>query len=977
MISRVRMLAQAMPDECCRTTMRLLFTALVVVALAHSALAAETAAVKPAPPTTRHPFAWREQVESDWLLQEAKRPETATGNRKVTCEEDAAGGVDGWKSGKWGFHTDYENDPWWQVDLGQRVMLGRLIIYNRCDALAERSSHLQVLLSDDGRQFHKEYEHDGTVFHGVAGGEPLTVTLGRLEARFVRLALPGRTYFHLDEVEIYALGSEENIAFAKPATQSSVSQWSVKHSRTAVAATLEYPTVLVVERGLKLAESQRRLGAKVDGAVALLQEVAQAQEHLRADSTDEARRVLYFRARWAVRELALANPLLNFDLILFVKRAPGMFPHMSDQFYGWWSRPGGGICLLENFKSGPPSVRCLTSDMPDGSFLGPELSFDGKKVLFAGCRFHPELADEPNKADKRNVPEDAFYHIFEMNADGSGRHQITRGKYDDFDARYLPSGDILFLSTRKGTALQSSLGFADSTRAADHPDSYVRCGGDNYRPVPVFTLHAMDPSGANIRPLSAFENFEWTPSVANDGCILYTRWDYIDRFNGHFFSLWSANQDGTNPQLVYGNYTVKPQVKFEARAIPGSNKLVFTAGAHHSIAGGALCLLDRSRGTEGDAPLTRLRPEVHFPETEANDGQYFASPWALSEEYFLVGWADQPLPPHCRATEEQNPRNAMGLYLLDAFGNLELLYRDAEISSLAPIPLAPRPKPPAHPAMVQWNGPQQGRVLVQDVYRGLEGVARGCVKRLRLVAVVPKVQPQMNQPVLGVSAEDPGKFVLGTVPVEPDGSAFFEVPSGVPLFFQALEAGGTAVQTMRTLTYVMPGQTLACTGCHESRNSAPPVHSSPLAVLRPASKITPGPSGSWPLRFDQLVQPVLDRNCVECHRPGGNDAQAAKLDLTPEKAYQTLLGFGDEDLKKQAFERDRSLPNQAVAANSKLWILLTQPGGHQQTKLDADSLDRLATWMDTYAQLQGCFSEQQEKELIAFRQTLKPMLSRP
>ncbi len=920
---------------------------------------------------------WREEVEADWLRQETKRQETAAGNSKVTCEEDAAGGVDGLKSGKWGFHTEYENDPWWQVDLGQRVKLGRLVIYNRCDTLSERSSHLQILVSDDGRQFRKAYQHDGTVFHGAAGGTPLTVKLENAEARFVRLALPGKTYFHLDEVEIYALGSEENLALAKPATQSSVSQWSVKHGRTGQGATADYPIPLVVERGLRLAESQRRLEAKVDSTVAVLRELAQAQQHLPVNATDEARRALYFRARWAVRELALANPLLNFDGLLFVKRAPGMFPHMSDQFYGWWSRPGGGICLLENFKSGPPHVRCLTSEMPAGSFLGPELSFDAKKVLFAACTFHPKLADEPNKADKARVPEDAFYHIFEMNADGSGRHQLTRGKYDDFDARYLPSGDILFLSTRKGTALQASLDFSDSTRDADHPDSYVRCGGDNYRPVPVFTLHAMEANGARLRPLSAFENFEWTPSIGNDGCILYTRWDYIDRFNGHFFSLWSANQDGTNPQLVYGNYTIKPQVKFEARAIPGSTKLVFTAGAHHSIAGGTLCLLDRSRGTEGDAPLTRLTPDVHFPETEANDGQYFATPWPLSEEYFLVGWADQPLPPHCRATDEQNPRNAMGLYLLDVFGNLELLYRDPEISSLAPIPLAPRPKPPAHPGIAQWSGAQEGRVLVQNVYRGLEGVARGFVKQLRLVAVVPKVQPQMNQPVLGISAEDPGKFVLGTVPVEADGSAYFTVPSGVPLFFQALEAGGTAVQTMRTLTYAMPGQTLACAGCHESRNSAPPAHSFPLATLRAPSKITPGPSGSWPLRFDQLVQPVLDRHCVDCHWHGSHDAQAAKLDLTPSKAYQTLLGFGNEDLKKLAFERDRSIPNQAVAVNTKLWKLLTQPGGHQKTKLDADSLDRLATWMDTYAQIQGCFSAQQEKELLAFRQTLKPMLSHP
>jgi hypothetical protein len=245
------------------------------------------------------------------------------------------------------------------------------------------------------------------------------------------------------------------------------------------------------------------------------------------------------------------------------------------------------------------------------------------------------------------------------------------------------------------------------------------------------------------------------------------------------------------------------------------------------------------------------------------------------------------------------------------------------------------------------------------------------------VAVVPKVQPQMNSPVLGISAEDPGKFVLGTVPVEPDGSAYFRVPSGLPLFFQALDASGAAVQTMRTLTYAMPGQTLACVGCHEHRDSTPLAGKPALAVLRQPSKPTPGPAGSWPLRFDQLVQPVLDRHCVECHRVGSKDAEAAKLDLAPINAYQALLAFRDGDLKKQAFERDRSLPNQAVAASSKLWKLLTQAGGHQNVKLDADSLARLATWMDTYAQRLGSFSEQQERELLAFRRDLSPLLSDP
>ena len=219
--------------------------------------------------------------------------------------------------------------------------------------------------------------------------------------------------------------------------------------------------------------------------------------------------------------------------------------------------------------------------------------------------------------------------------------------------------------------------------------------------------------------------------------------------------------------------------------------------------------------------------------------------------------------------------------------------------------------------------------------------------------------------MLGVSAEDPGKFVLGTVPVEADGSAYFRVPSGVPVFFQALNEAGQAVQTMRTLSYVQPNQTQACVGCHESRDRAPAAAKSLLAARRAPSNLTPGPSGSWPLRYDQLVQPVLDRWCVRCHQPGGGDVQAAKLDLTAAQSYATLTSFGGGDLKKAAFERDRSLVGQGTAGTSRLWHLVDQ--GHQGIQLDAESRQRLLTWLDTYAHRQGSFSDQQERELVQWR----------
>ena len=702
-----------------------------------------------------------------------------------------------------------------------------------------------------------------------------------------------------------------------------------------------------------------------------------AQLKARAEDTGlldkVARYRLYQEACALRRKLAFENPLLDFDRLLFVKRVPGSYSHMSDQNYGWWSRPGGGLYILEGFKTDAPQLTCLTSHMPPGSFLRPDLSYDGKKILFAFCRFYPHVAGEPNKVDKTRLPEDAFYHLFEMNTDGSGLRQLTRGRYDDFDARYLPNGEIVFLSTRRGQFLQCGKASAMATWQQDAlPDSYVRCGGNSARPVAVYTLHVLSPDRREVRAISAFENFEWTPSVAADGRILYARWDYVDRNNRAFISLWSTHPDGANPQLVYGNMTRSPQAVFEARAIPNSKKIIFTASAHHCVTGGSLVLLDGDRGNEGPAPLTRLTPEVCFPDSEGWPGSWYANPYPLSENYGLASWSHLPL----RKEGDENHPKALGLYLYDAFGNRELIHRDALCSSMDPIPLRPRAKPAVITSTVDWDAPPEGCFLLLDVRQGLAGIKRGEVKSLRVVAVPPKTQPRQNHPRLGMTGDDPGKCVLGTVPVEPDGSAYFRAPSGWNVFFQALDAEGFAIQTMRTVTYVQPGQMITCIGCHESRQAAPP-NLQALASRREPSKITLGPEGSWPLRFDRLVQPVLDQHCVSCHRPGSVDAAAAKINLTTSAACDTLVAYGQPSLKdhvKQRYYEGRSWAGQGAARTSALLAYLRAEPRHQAIQLGGDSLNRLITWMDTCAQQQGSFSAEQEQHLREARSTLSSLL---
>ena len=347
----------------------------------------------------------RQQIEADWLHQDAVR--AATGlpqeGKEVAPEDDAIGGCDGVKNGTWGFHTEKEDNPWWQVDLGHSTPLDRIHLYNRCDQTANRNSRLIVLVSDDATSWRQVYQHDGTVFLGQPDRQPLVVALHAQKARYVRLQLPGNSYFHLDEVEIYTTGNPKNVALGRPATQSSTSRWSTRHAPAAAPAKT-YDTGNVIQRGLLLAESLRRLEAAVDPEVGTLKHVAGRLGQLADDAPEATRRALYFEARRAVRRMALSNPLLDFDTILFVKRSPGMFPHMSDQYYGWWSRGGGGIYLLKGFKGDEPRIECLTDDWPVGNFLRPDLSYDGKKVLFAYCKHYPDLARVENKTYGMRCP---------------------------------------------------------------------------------------------------------------------------------------------------------------------------------------------------------------------------------------------------------------------------------------------------------------------------------------------------------------------------------------------------------------------------------------------------------------------------------------------------------------------------------------------------------------------------------------------
>ncbi|MFO7901621.1 MAG: hypothetical protein R6U98_03080, partial [Pirellulaceae bacterium] len=388
------------------------------------------------------------------------------------------------------------------------------------------------------------------------------------------------------------------------------------------------------------------------------------------------------------------------------------------------------------------------------------------------------------------------------------------------------------------------------------------------------------------------------------------------------------------------------------------------------------------------APITRLTPDALFPESEAPvqrwhapagvedppvvpeeqkrwPGHCYRTPYPLSEDLFLAAYSYEPL----IGEPSANRPNMFGIYLVDRFGNKELLYRDASIGSLWPMPLRPRRRPPVLPPVLAEEHSETGTFLLQDVYASWPRLSdsRDTVKALRILQVLPKTTPHINTPRVGLANASPGKQVLGTVPVKPDGSAVFEAPAGIPLAFQALDERGMAIQTMRSLTYLQPGERSSCVGCHEPRTRAPAVGEVTAATVSNPSAITPGPDGSKPFSYPILVQPVLDSHCVSCH---GGETIEGDLDLTgtPEgqftRSYNALapmVPFSQWHGTPQDNHEPLTHPNQFGARASSLTQLLLD--GHEGVELSDEDYERLITWMDANALFYGTFKpEDQAKQ---------------
>ena len=688
----------------------------------------------------------------------------------------------------------------------------------------------------------------------------------------------------------------------------------------------------------------------------------------------EARRAIFDQTCRLRRRIAFSNPLLDFDEILILKRRLQVFEHMCDQYYGVHGKVGGGIYVLSDpFGSKPQIHDILASSVVQrgrlkgrklsgtGSFLSPDLSFDGENVAFAYVE-----CEGPGKHDfhlehfRGHWDRGRSFHIFKSKIDGSGLEQLTDGTFNDFDPCWMPSGRIAFITERRG--------------------GYLRCG----RACPTYTLYDMAADGSDISCLSYHETNEWHPSVKHDGMIVWTRWDYVDRHGQVAHMPWTTTPDGRDPRAIHGNYAVRrkrPDMETNLRAIPGSQKIVGVASPHHGQSFGSMIIIDPS--VEDDdmaAPLKRLTPEVGFPESQTNKRQDadYGQPWPLSENYYLCAYEPKGGSAGSRK---------YGIYLVDVFGNKELIYKDPSIASQSPIPVKRRPTPPVLPEMskrLAKNPPKDATVGVINVYLSRTPFPEGTkITALRIYQIFPlsiasqKVTHSTGfQCPQGTDSINLTRAVIGTVPVEKDGSAHFIVPAGKEMFFQLLDEDGLAVTSMRSGTHFQPGERMMCQGCHEPRYGAPttPAKSSPLAMQRAPSRPKPDVDGTSPFSYPRLVQPVLDKHCVKCHAEDKTkkaprlDSEVVKsgrstymnpntayyasyLSLMPEFGFYNYGGKNWDDPKWY-----RTTPGEFGARASKLYQMLKK--GHHKLKLPPDDMHRITVWLDSCSPFYGVYEKE-------------------
>jgi formylglycine-generating enzyme required for sulfatase activity len=588
---------------------------------------------------------------------------------------------------------------------------------------------------------------------------------------------------------------------------------------------------------------------------------------------------------------------------------------------------------------GAPAAALKTVYRPEHSgYVGQlDLDFDARHLLFT-------------QSDQTN------WKLFEWDFAQGTLRQVSRmpDDVDCMDGAYMPNGDIVFGST---ASYQS-----------------VPCWHGQKR---VSNLYVMKRDGSTVRQVCFDQDHDYHPTILNNGQVLYQRWDYTGICHIFLRQLMVMNPDGTQQRAIYGSNSWYPNSLFFARALPGdANRIIsILSGYHGAHRAGQLVLLDTSAGWyEGEGIVQRISgkgdpiaPKIKDALVQG-DWPLFLHPYALTNKHFLV-------------SAKLNARSDWAIYLADVFDNLVLLRAEPGYALLEPTPIAARKRPPVLPEQIDL-GSDMATVFIQDVHAGpgLRGVPRGTAKKLRLLAYHFGYRGLAGSDKIGYGGPWEAMQILGTVPLEKDGSASFEIPANTPVAVQVLDREGKAIQLMRSWFTAMPGEHVSCAGCHEAPNEAVESKAT-LAANKAPRALTPWYGPARGFDFEREVQPVLNQHCVSCHdgskadvadlrseangakaepKPVGYVArfhpdmlEATQGKLTYSPAYDVLIQY----IRRVGVEDDVSLltPGEYHANTSELIQMLEK--GHHGVVLDADARDRLVTWIDLNGPCHGTWGD--------------------
>jgi hypothetical protein len=559
---------------------------------------------------------------------------------------------------------------------------------------------------------------------------------------------------------------------------------------------------------------------------------------------------------------------------------------------------GGKLCRY-NIKN--KELKTLLDD-PAGGVRDPQMHYDGKKILFS--------------YRKGGQP---FYHLYEINIDGSGLRQITRGSYDDFEPAYLPDGGIVFCSSRC--------------------NRFVNCWVTR-----VAVLYRCDGDGKNTRALSCNIEQDNTPWVLPDGRILYTRWEYIDRAQVRFHHLWTMNPDGSNQMVYYGN--MHPfTVMIDAKPIPGSAKIVASFSPKHGLAehAGVVTIVDPRNGPDD---LKSAKPIAR----KGTRRKHYRDPYPLSEELFLVAGDN-------------------GFGVLDSSNNYQALWtlpkawQDKGLTAHEPRPIRRRKREPVIPSRIDTSQ-STGTVLLDNVYvgRNMKGVVRGDIKKLLVLEALPKpVNFHGSWWPISFGGTFTLERILGTVDVETDGSANFKLPAMRSVFFVALDKNNMSVKRMQSFMTVQPGEKLSCIGCHEDRANTPVSRRVSMAMKRKPQTIQPLKNIPGVFDYPRDIQPIFDKHCVSCHdyqktKKGGPRAGGIILsgDRSPTYSHSYLTLFIKNLVVDARNGNGNRAPRELGTSASPLMKLID--GSHHKAKLSDREVDMIRYWIESAAAYPGTYA---------------------